>query len=419
MNRAAVIPLLVLLLAGGTLAQPGLVAGEPAATDAPSGFPPGNQPGVAELLLDAQEEIPSDRRVPCTVKIVRPRGARPGSNGPLAGEVRIHGATSQGYPKKSFALTLDDAAPLLEMSASRNWVLNAAYIDRSLMRHKLSYDLFRSLSAPGTERFAAASRFVELRLNGHYNGMYLLIERVDGQLLQLGPYRSNDVEHACVYKAVDHAANFAQGGHAGYEQREPDPTLLNYWRPLDGLNRFVSGASAAEFFQPQTGIASRLDLDNAIDFQLIVLVTSNADGITKNFFLARAGPVPGTKAPKFFFAPWDYDGTFGRDWDASPFPHDAWLSNHLFDRLHKDQAYRARFKARWNQLRRRQLSVETIRGMIDANVRTLGDAARRNAQRWPTTEGPYPDQVSFEEDIANMKSWIGARLQWLDQEINR
>ena len=54
--------------------------------------------------------------------------------------------------------------------------------------------------------------------------------------------------------------------------------------------------------------------------------------------------------------------------------------------------------------------------MIDANARTLGDAARRNARRWPT-EGNYPDKLSFAEDIAQMKSWIAARLKWLDKEI--
>jgi hypothetical protein len=419
MNRLAALTWLLALLAGGGATRPGLLAGEPTATNPPPASPPPPETGVATLFLEAKEAIASDRRVPGTVRVVPSPGAPAGSNGTVRGEVRIHGATSQGYPKKSYALTLESPAPLLGMSSGRHWVLNASYIDRSLMRHKLGYDLFRSLSAPGAKRFAAASRFVELHLNGHYNGVYLLIERVDRQLLQFGPYRSNDLEHACLYKAVDHAANFGQGGHDGYEQREPDPTLLPYWLPLDGFNRFVSAVPAAEFFQPTTGIASRLDLDNAIDFQLLVLVTSNADGITKNFFLARAGPSPGAMAPRFFFAPWDYDGTFGRNWDASPFPHDAWLSNHLFDRLREDQAYRERFKARWKQLRQRQLTVENIRAMIDANVRALGEAPRRNAKQWPTTDGPYPDRISFEQDIAQMKSWIGVRLEWLDQEINR
>src|SRR5262249_35010856 len=149
----------------------------------------------------------------------------------------------------------------------------------SLMRHKLSYDLFRSLSTKGDKRFAVASQFVELSLNGKYHGVYLLMERVDRQLLELAAYQSNDVSHACIYKAVGHAANFAHAGHAGFEQREPDPLGATYWQPLDDFNRFVSAASEAQLFHPLTGLESRLDLDNAIDFHLLVLVTSNIDGI--------------------------------------------------------------------------------------------------------------------------------------------
>ena len=63
--------------------------------------------------------------------------------------------------------------------------------------------------------------------------------------------------------------------------------------------------------------------------------------------------------------------------------------------------------------------MATIHGLIDENVRTLGDAARRNAARWRTLEGPYPDRLSFEQDIAQMKEWVVARVAWLDREIAR
>ena len=111
----------------------------------------------------------------------------------MPGIARVHGGVSQSYSKKSYGITLDAPISLLGMRKSAHWLLNAAYIDRSLMRHKLSYDLFRSLSSPNAPRFAVASRFVEVHLNGKYNGVYLLMERLDGQLLGLRPLNSNDV----------------------------------------------------------------------------------------------------------------------------------------------------------------------------------------------------------------------------------
>jgi hypothetical protein len=31
----------------------------------------------------------------------------------------------------------------------------------------------------------------------------------------------------------------------------------------------------------------------------------------------------------------------------------------------------------------------------------------------------YPDRLSFEQDIAQMKEWVAARVKWLDTEIAR
>lgn len=401
--------LLLAVFAGaldGAPAKPGLAFGD-------------FEPNVPLVFLTTTNPINGNAPVACVARVLSPKGSRQGETSNLMAKVMFHGASSQGYPKKSFKLTLAEPAPLLGMRLRSHWVLNAAYVDRSLMRHKLSYDLFRSLGTTNRPRYAASSRFVEVYLNNHYNGAYLLMERVDRQLLQLRPFRSNDFSHACIYKAIDHAANFGAPGHAGYEQREPDAAAFPYWSPLELFNRFVTRTPATNFFLPEGGIAARLDLDNAIDFHLLVLLTSNSDGITKNFILARDGHETSPQRAKFFFVPWDYDGTFGRNWNAAPYPHDVWLTNNLFDRLLRDAGYRARFAARWRQLRERQFAVKTLHQMIEDNVRVLGAAAQRNAARWPTETGMYPDRLTFAEDIAEMKAWVEARVKWLDQEIAR
>jgi hypothetical protein len=378
-----------------------------------------SEPNLPIIHLEAKEQIVSERKVPCSVRLVLPTGAEPGNTGVLAGVVRIHGASSQMYPKKSFAITLAAPVRWLGMRESAHWVINAAFVDRSLMRHKLSYDLFRALSAGEARRFAAASRFVEVNLNGKYHGAFLLIERVDRALLELRAYDSNATSQACIYKAEDHGADFRHPGHAAYEQREPDPLLLPYWGPLDRFSRFVSSAKTAEFFDPRAGIGSRLDLDNTIDFHLLILLTSNMDGTDKNLILARNASSSDVPQPRFFFAPWDYDATFGRNWNAQRVQPRVWLSNYLFDRLLGDASYRAKLSARWQQLRQKEFSAQTLRQMIDDNVRTLGEAAKRNALRWQTRSRMYPDQLTFEEDTAQMQEWTATRLKWLDEEITR
>jgi spore coat protein H len=407
-----------IFLALGWAAALGLAA-EPSLTNRPIVNLTNFEPNLPIVFLQTTQRIASEVKVPCTVRMTPPASASSGDTNVMTGLIRIRGASSQGYPKKSFGLTLNTPTRWLGMRESKQWVLNAAFVDRSLMRHKLSYDLFRSLSVSNALRFASASRFVEVNLNGRYHGVYLLMERVDRALLELRKYDSNAAGQACIYKAVDHSANFSQPGHAGYEQREPDVEDREYWEPMDEFNRFVSRASDTNFFHSETGIVSRLDLDNAIDFHLLVLLTSNMDGIDKNFIIARNAPTSAVPNPRFFFAPWDYDATFGRNWEASRVEPTEWLSNHLFNRLLSNDAYRQKFAARWKQLRNRQFSVANIERMIDENARTLGEAVKRNAFRWKTLDGPYPDRLAFEEDLKQMKGWIAARLEWLDKEIAR
>ena len=408
--------LLFLTLALMTVTVP---ATEPVQTNRSQTVLTNFEPNLPVIFLQTTQRIASDVKVPCTVRTVFPQGLESGNTGALTGLIRFHCASSQGYPKKSFGLTLDGPVRWLGMRESQHWVLNAAFVDRSLMRHKLSYDLFRALSGKGGRRYAADSRFVEVNLNGRYHGAYLLMERADRALLELRRFDSNAASQACLYKAVDHAANFGHAGRAGYEQREPDPSAREYWGPLEEFNRYVSRAKEVDFFQPETGIGSRLDLDNVIDFHLCLLLTSNMDGNDKNFILARNAATTAAPNPRFFFVPWDYDATFGRNWEASRVDPTAWLSIHLFDRLQSDQAYRQKFAARWRQLRTREFSLANLGRMIDENVRTLGAAVPRNATRWKTLDGPYPDRLTFDEDVQQMKKWIVARTQWLDAEIDR
>jgi len=46
-------------------------------------------------------------------------------------------------------------------------------------------------------------------------------------------------------------------------------------------------------------------------------------------------------------------------------------------------------------------------------------AQGNNLSLGPPLDGPYPDRLTFEQDIDQMKQWIRRRLKWLDAEIER
>ena len=373
--------------------------------------------GPPRWTIEAKGPIVADPKVACTVRF--PAETSGGDAVVLAALIKVRGSSSQAYAKKSFALTFERPLAAAGLPADPEWILNAAFVDCSLMRHKLSYDLFRALATPEQPRFAAQSRFVELDLAGRYHGAYLLMQPVTGRLLGFAAPQPADLTPAVLYKAVDHAANFGQPGHAGFDPREPDPAKGPAWAPLDELNGFVSQAPDQAFRDPVDGLARRLDLASAIDFHLLVLLTCNLDGITKNYYLARPAATAAHPRPKFFFVPWDYDGTFGRNWDGSRVGPKEWLSNRLFDRLWSDPAMRAAFLRRWRELRAGPFQAEAIARRIDDNALALGPAIRRNEQRWKRIDYAAPRELTFEEDVRQMKAWTAERLAWLDAEIAR
>jgi hypothetical protein len=81
-----------------TARRRGIRGGHVKTSQSTSSFTNGNLPIV---FLEAKEPIVSERKVPCTVKMILPKGAGLHTNA-LPGAVRFHGATSQQYPKNNW-----------------------------------------------------------------------------------------------------------------------------------------------------------------------------------------------------------------------------------------------------------------------------------------------------------------------------
>ena len=93
--------------------------------------------------------------------------------------IEIRGSSSQMFPKKQFGLEIwDDAndginVSLLGFPEEEDWILYAPYSDKALIRNALIYDLSR-----GIGRYASRVKFVDVTINGAYNGVYVLMEKL-------------------------------------------------------------------------------------------------------------------------------------------------------------------------------------------------------------------------------------------------
>ena len=91
------------------------------------------------------------------------------------GEIKGRGNATWGRPKKPYQIKLDKKTDLTGTAGkNKTWILLANYLERSLIRNAVAYDL--AYQAGLTE--SGLSTYVDLYCNGEYRGTYQLTEKV-------------------------------------------------------------------------------------------------------------------------------------------------------------------------------------------------------------------------------------------------
>jgi hypothetical protein len=385
-------------------------------------------------------------------------------DGAFTGQVGMHvrGASSAGFDKKSFKLEVrgeDDEdldVALLDMPADADWILHGPYFDKTLMRNKLVYDWWGSLGY-ATPR----SRYVELFLRSDdgpidamdYQGVYLLMETIDRgeQRVDVTELeREDDAEPAITGGYIVQSTNinphFVLETGIYLEHVYPKQTEITaeQARWIEGyLDDFEAVLFSAGFDDPDSGYDAWIDLDSHLDYDILRELSRNIDGASTYMVLDRGGELE--MGPL-----WDYNQSLGM---TSLFPasvsyagEDGWSTegwnNAYMDanfnthwlkwwaRLEQDPAYQARWEDRWRELRAGPLTTERLLADIDETATLLDEAQARNYERWPVLgtsvwitsgsprEAPgWDERDSWEKEVAWMRDWLEARLEWIDGEV--
>lgn len=97
--------------------------------------------------------------------------------------IRGHGNSTWSQKKKPFNLNLKQQQSILGMEPCRKFALISNYWDSTQMRQMIAYKTAASIDMP----FTAETAYVNLFLNGHFQGLYLLSQRlnVDGGTVRI------------------------------------------------------------------------------------------------------------------------------------------------------------------------------------------------------------------------------------------
>lgn len=420
-------------LAGAVVCLAALAAGSPAAAApaAAAGPAAAANTGLPRLVVRTAGPIRDEPKVAGALQVRR--GGRTTFRGRIGIEVRGH--SSRNFPKKQYALETRDGrgkdrdVSLLGLPRESDWVLSAPYSDKTLMRNVLAYRAARDLG-----HYASRTVYVELVLNGRYDGVYVLSERpklgerriaavrtdvTGGYLLELTLGQKLRAGDTWFQTPVTRQAVAVAG--AGGRQAEVRRSWIAAY-----VASFEHVLYGRDFRDPEDGWRRYLDPATAVDYVLLQELFKNQDAFLSSTFAHK--PSGG----KLVLGPlWDFDvalgnSNYGRSatvsgWLLTPRAPRAWAS-----RLYDDPAFLDAVERRWREVRQQGL-VERLLRQVDADSARLAAAQRRNFARWPILgryvwPNPYDPTTggirrTYAAEVAYLKTWLRARAAWLDANV--
>lgn len=156
------------------------------------------------------------------------------------GGVRLRGNTSKVYPKKPFAIKFDKGQTVLGMPKHKRWVLLANWLDHSMIRNTVAFDIAQVMEYAWRQSGGAIGQGIPWNVHGqnvelvfiengeaHHVGNYLLCEqiKIDGDRLDImEPY---DIK-------APGANDYTQYGHL--LEIDPEPDEPSKFSTSNGVN---------------------------------------------------------------------------------------------------------------------------------------------------------------------------------------
>lgn len=321
---------------------------------------------------------------------------------------------------------------LAGMGANSEWVLNGPYLDKTLIRNKLVYDLARELNG-----WAPDTRFVELFVDGEYQGVYLAVEPVTNgeSRLRLAEFGLLSGETAYIVsrdrsdtesgelKTWGKTAGYTNNSlYIGYPSKNKITEKQKAYIQKD-ISEFEQVLYGKNFSDKRIGYQAYIDIDNWVDYFIINEFAMNYDaGNLSTYIYKELGG-------KLQLAVWDFNNgfdNFQNSVKSTDILHT--VKNSWIERLWQDEAFRKRVCERYVQLRKTTFSDEHIAEKIASYQEELGEAVDRNFKVWgysfkenlltgTSKEGTSRDIGSYEEAMKQLTDTIRERLAYLDKEL--
>lgn len=348
------------------------------------------------------------------------------------GKVKGRGNSSWTYPKKPYSIKLDSKASLLDIPKTKKYAIVPSYNDGSLMRNYITYKAYQGLI--GID-YVTKCEFVDVYLNGEYNGIYILVERIDIEKSKID-IEEADAEHLSggylIEKDVNgridfqndiwfHCPYWANQAHDYFVLKAPEPDdaalvstmkayLETYMQRIH--NSIINGEG-----RPYTDY---VDTSSWVDFIIVQEIAKNIDGNLKTscwMYKDRDDD------HLYMTAPWDFDLAYGlvswsnadpahNDGDDCP-PCNTYdgfqivnSSNPWMDTLYDTKPeFRRALMERYTAYR--PTLIRELFYLIDEQAAYLSIVQGPNYELW---------HKNFANGVRNLRNWLKGRVEWLDSQ---
>lgn len=351
--------------------------------------------------------------------------------------IRVRGNSSRYFKKKGYLLKLmdekenDREEAIMGMEASDTWILHGPYLDKTLMRNYMWYNLSGQVMD-----WAPQAQFCEVFLNGEYQGVYVMVEQVsigEGRI-EMNEYDGKSENTSYIVCADRESVNdvaylenftvYTYRNNGKLEVKYPGKNKLTdeltEYISRD-FSRFEKSLYSYDYDSRRYGYVRYIDVDSFVDYFIINEVTQNNDsGMFSTYFYKDV-------RGKLKMCVWDFNNCCDNYIEEQTSMAGFFMQNRTwFTMLLKDEAFTDRIISRYRELRGSLLGDENVKDYIQKVQNYLGAAIERNYQVWGDSFFPENDLLlgeesrkigSYEEAVEQYEHRLISRLGWLDKNI--
>ena len=314
-------------------------------------------------------------------------------------EWRLRGNSTRSFDKKAWKMNLRDEnyqnnnLNLLGLGSDDDWILNPMSMDDTFVKEKFVQELWGQIVAETNYNYKMSKgEYIELIINGAYQGLYLLQRRIDEKYLEIN--QKTDI----LLKGIN-----------TWEIESIDEGYEIISTPLNEKDTYLHFESALAFKN-----GSCININNFIDVSLLLQFISGYDnsGYKNMFYLMENSEA----AYELYLVPWDTDLSFGVTWGYN-------YKGSLETIIERQEINMVRenvkdldlcLARRWKELRTGVFEEENIFYVYDSLIKELEacSAVQRDKERWkPLHNG--------KDSYENLKKFIQERLILLEEYYAR